>query len=183
MRLAVLLLLACSGAREPEPPAEEGPRDLTTTCSPRHDAVGPACVPRFDACAGDALPKLGGGCEAVGDPGGLTVKEPVEACGAAPSDAVFVDGSYSGASDGTSARPYPTIAAALAVASTTVWIASGVYREDLVLDVEEIFDTETRARNAVSIADGGGNDCACGPGAAKECRAQTTGLLPIAIAE
>ncbi len=134
MRLAVLLLLACSGVREPEPRADGGPPDLGTTCSPQHDAVGPACVPRFDACERDALPKLGGGCEVVGDPGAVTVSEPTETCGTPPSDAVFVDGSYGGPSDGSSARPFQTVAAALAVASTTVWIGAGVYREDLLPD-------------------------------------------------
>ena len=149
MKWLVVLLVACSGTRENEsPPEAVPPPPLTASCPATHDAVGPACVPRFDACAGDALPKLGGGCETIGAPASPTAPScaegqmalpgeacaPVAPCATPPAEATFVDASYAGPSDGTKTKPYSTIGAALAVATGTVWIGDGLYREDLVVD-------------------------------------------------
>jgi hypothetical protein len=74
--------------------------------------------------------------------------------------------------------------AGVSVMGSTLALSASRLRCNVVdLDVEEIFDTTTRARHPVELSDGGDNDCSCNPTAARECRGQTTGLLPVAIGE
>jgi hypothetical protein len=117
MRLAlVALLIGCGGAGDTPPPSTPAGQ-LTATCDKGHDAVGPACVPRFDACEG--LPLLGGGCETI-EVVAPTIPTTFE-CREQRAGSIAISGS---------------IAAAVAAAApgASLWIPDGTYDEDVVID-------------------------------------------------
>ncbi|MGZ6093334.1 MAG: hypothetical protein ACXWUG_14995 [Polyangiales bacterium] len=71
MRRLLLLAISigCHSTAEPDPAAPDAvPQRPVATCLATHTADGPACVPRFDACAEGEVALLGGGCKAVGVP-------------------------------------------------------------------------------------------------------------------
>jgi hypothetical protein len=144
-----MALVACGGSKDDAPPPNAGAPPLTTTCPATHEAIGPACVPKFDTCAAHEVPRIGGGCIAVGVdactagtttdgaggcnaslptcgafefalPGGTCA--PVAPCDAPiPAGAIVVD---------------KNINAAIAAASSgaTLYLAAGEYAEDVVVD-------------------------------------------------
>jgi hypothetical protein len=64
---SVFVLAACRSEPSDAPPqAIEPPR--VVECAATHQAIGTACVPRFDACAAGEIALVGGGCRAVGVP-------------------------------------------------------------------------------------------------------------------
>lgn len=114
-----------------------------------------ACVPVGPVCGADFAAATGGGCSPVlpkspcpagtlgrpGDAACVAPACPTEAYGDPPSDApvLYVDQAYGGGgSDGSKSRPFLTIAAALAAASstgaTTVAVAAGSYAGPLLVD-------------------------------------------------
>ena len=185
--LACLVLAGCS---DPEQASPDG--GTNTKCAKGLKAMGGACVPLFDECAGDEVPVPGGGCKRVGVkeclggwglagppdwkckpigpprkclkgwekvrggwcepilpktkcPAGTMEKigyatcQPIGDCGTGTwgkikttAQTIYVDHSFAGGtSDGSKAKPYTTITAALAVAKTGghVAVAAGTYKE------------------------------------------------------
>jgi hypothetical protein len=121
VRWLAFVLVACSSEKT-EPPS----------------ALRPDQAPRFDACAEDQLPTLGGGCATIGG-SAPTVREPVEKC---PEDkfgdpkadnTLYVDAAFTGTSTGKRDAPYRTIgeATTAAIGSPTIAIADGIYNEDV----------------------------------------------------
>lgn len=153
-------------AKESPAVVDAGPtKPPERTCDATHRADGPACVPQYDACGPRDVAKLGGGCEPVGIPTcgegfvndgsggcktslpttpcaagsialpGSSTCEPIAACADVVDATVFVDASASGG-DGSRAKPFSTIGAAIASASAgaVVSVAAGTYVEDVVID-------------------------------------------------
>ena len=143
--LLLLLVGGCGSTHEDPAPVSPEPWSVRA-CLPTHDAVGPACIPRFDSCVG-SVPRLGGGCTEVGPdvcPAGFTLDAPgcttttptctagtmalpgdiacsdVAACGAPPTSTLLVD----------PAGALRTLGAALAIAKAgdTIAVAEGWHR-------------------------------------------------------
>jgi len=169
LAVTLVLLIGGCGAVDAPPvaPSTLGPPWTERPCPATHASVGPACVPQFDDCGATAVPRLGGGCTAIGvelcpkgfaadGTGGCKVVLPAATCGAselalpgdatcapigdcgwsAPSSALRVDAAASEGGDGSTARPFRTIAAALAAAKDgdTLALAEGTYVEDVSID-------------------------------------------------
>jgi len=169
MRISVAALAFIAGCASSE---GAKPND----CAPGRERSSERCVARLDACGGNSVPIVGGGCQAVGVPvascaEGFTHDAASPTCaavlpsspcgsgtfawlgeaachevapcgtgkwGAIPVDAstIYVDREYTGGgSDGSEARPFTTIASAVAAATGNpiVAIAKGVYEERLLI--------------------------------------------------
>ncbi len=157
--LVAVLLTACASVDPPEAAAPACPTPLI--------ARGDLCVPNVATCDETELPTTAGSCVTVGvdvcddgfepdtrggcrailpaecPPGQLAIPGDVacravdDCTGVPPADAIFVDASATGGGDGSPARPFGTIAAALAAANThegtpTIAIAKGSYNEQLI---------------------------------------------------
>ncbi|MBI2395742.1 MAG: DUF1565 domain-containing protein [Deltaproteobacteria bacterium] len=161
---AVAACSACGGDEPTAPPS--APRwaptcadtheEIGPACVPRFDGcaayevprVGGGCTPvGVDTCPDGFVADGSGGCAAslpkspcadgtMALPGDTSCA-PVSTCSDAPIGALRVDAAYAGSDgDGSVARPFKTVTAALAAAApgATIAVAAGTYREDLVVD-------------------------------------------------
>jgi hypothetical protein len=101
-----------------------------TSCAPAFLGKDGQCHATQAQCAAGTFATPKGGCVPIDGMG----------CGSGAfgnvADApgtVYVDGSFVGSSDGSKAKPFPTVAAALATSPARVVIAAGTYAEPLVI--------------------------------------------------
>lgn len=142
--LWVAALIACTSKNDPAPSTSQSGA-------------------KYDDCAEDSVPRLGGGCSAIGvrecakgfaadgqggckstilvcDKGALAVPgdaacHEVMACGELPTGDVYVDAAFTGTSDGSKTSPFTTLKAAVVAAKPngTIVVNDGVYNESIVL--------------------------------------------------
>jgi hypothetical protein len=138
---------------------------IVIACSGKNETP-PTTIPtgtKFDDCAEDSVPKLGGGCTKIGVPecpkgfaadgqGGCKTTLPacekglfaapgddacheVMACGDVPTGDVYVDAAFTGVGDGTKDKPFNKLQAAITAArpNATIVLADGVYNESVVI--------------------------------------------------
>jgi len=101
------------------------------------DACGDGFIATGDGACRPVLPKSTCAAEQLAIPGDASCR-PIASCGSQPfaevtGPAVYVDAAATGG-DGSRARPFATIGAALAVADTTVLVAPGTYEENLRIE-------------------------------------------------
>jgi len=147
--VAVALLPSCGGSKTDDGPAPSAPRALTTTCGATHEAIGPACVPRFDACGANEVPRVGGGCTPVGvnmcaegmtsdGAGGCNASLPACAPGelALPGDACAPIARCDAPIPGGALVVDKDLGAAITAAPSgaTLYLAAGEYVGDVVVD-------------------------------------------------
>lgn len=128
----VFLRVAGCGGSAARPPADGGvQRDGGTTID---GGLGDAGVTTVDGgTATDGGGADGGSVDGGSSGGAVPRAVRVARATAIPACTVFVDAANSGAADGTAARPYPTIAAAInaAASGAIICVAEGTYAETL----------------------------------------------------